>query len=181
MGALRIFLAIVFLWASFSQAQEYETISWSEKRLTWKDFKGEPPTSDRVAATTASGISYRFSTSGTRSAFKVDYEVSTHFYPKKSWYKPELADEVVLSHEQLHFDISELFARKLRKELSEATFTPENVKKKIKALYNRNNQELNDFQNRYDEETNFSRNRENQSLWNKKVAEALKIESFSSY
>ena len=158
----------------FYPVQEYDSISWSEKKLTWKDFKDEPPLSDRVAATTASGISYQFSTSGTRNSYKVDFEISTHFYPNKSWYKPELCDEVILGHEQLHFDISELFARKLRKELSETTFTHENVKKKIKSLYNRNNKELSDFQNRYDEETNFSRNRDQQVIWNKKIEEALK-------
>lgn len=158
----------------FLSAQEYETIAWSEKKLTWKDFKGEPPLSDRVAATTASGISYQFSTSGTRDSYKIDFEISTHFYPNKSWYKPELCDAVILSHEQLHFDISELFARKLRKEFSEATFTPENVKRKIRALYRKNNEELSDFQNRYDAETNFSRNREKQLIWNKKIAKELR-------
>jgi len=142
--------------------------------LTWNDFKGQPPVSDRVAATTASGISYQFSTSGTKNSYKVDFEISTHFYPNESWYKPDLCDEVILGHEQLHFDISELFARKLRMEFSAATFTHENVKKKIKALYKRNNQELSDFQNRYDAETNFSRNRDAQIIWNEKIAEALK-------
>ena len=153
--------------------QEYESLMWGGNLLTWADFRAEPPVSDRVAATTASGISYQFSTSGTRSSYKVDFEISTHFYPNKSWYKPELCDEVILSHEQLHFDISELFARKLRKELSEATFTHENVRQKIKAAYNRNNEELSDFQNRYDSETNFSRNREQQLIWNKKISDAL--------
>lgn len=167
-------MIVFFFSVCFLSAQEYETIPWSEKKLAWKDFKGEPPLSDRVAATTASGISYQFSTSGTRDSYKIDFEISTHFYPNKSWYKPELCDAVILSHEQLHFDISELFARKLRKEFSEATFTPENVKRKIRALYRKNNEELSDFQNRYDAETNFSRNREKQLIWNKKIEEALK-------
>lgn len=163
------------LWLLFvGQTQEYETISWSERKLTWNDFKGAPPISDRVAATTASGISYRFSTLSTTSkVLKVQFEVSTHFYPNESWYKPELCNDLILSHEQLHFDISELFARKLRKELAEATFTRENVKTKVKAIYNRNNRELSVFQNRYDSETNFSRNRENQLLWNAKIKKAL--------
>ena len=173
MGALKLLLTLGFLLIGYAPIQEYESITWREKRLTWDDFRGEPPLSDRVAATTASGISYQFSTSGTRSSYKVDFEISTHFYPNKSWYKPELCDEVILSHEQLHFDISELFARKLRKVLSEATFTHENVKRKIKDLYNRNNEELSDFQHRYDSETNFSRNREQQLIWNKQITDAL--------
>ncbi len=164
---------LYFLGMNFLSAQEYETIVWTEKRLTWKDFKGPSPVSSRVAATTASGISYEFSTAGTKDAFAIDFVITTHFYPKKSWYKPVLCDDFVLSHEQLHFDISELFARKLRKELSEATFTHENIKAKVKAIYNKNNKALNDYQNRYDEETNFSRYLQQQILWNKKIAEVL--------
>ena len=165
---------LYFLGMNFLSAQEYETIAWTEKRLTWKDFKGQPSLSSRVAATTASGISYEFSTTGIKDAFTIDFVITTHFYPKKSWYKSVLCDDFVLSHEQLHFDISELFARKLRKELSEDIFTHENVKAKVKAIYNKNNQALNEYQNRYDEATNFSRNLQQQVLWNKKIAEALK-------
>ncbi len=165
---------LYFLGMNFLSAQENETIAWTEVRLTWKDFKAEPPRSGRVAATTASGISYQFSTSGTKNALSIDFVIATHFYPEKSWYNPVLGDDFVLSHEQLHFDITELFARKLRKELSETTFTHENVKSKVKAIYNKNNKALNDYQNRYDEATNFSRYLEQQMLWNKKIAEALK-------
>ena len=175
MGTLKFFYVVSLFGIGFLSAQEYESIPWSEKRLTWKDFRGAAPLSDRVAATTASGISYQFSTSGTRNSFKVDFEISTHFYPNESWYKPDLCDDVILSHEQLHFDISELFARKLRKGFSEATFTHENVKQKIKALYKRNNRELNDFQNQYDTETNFSREREQQLIWNEKIKAFRKL------
>lgn len=174
MGALNYLFVLCFFGLNLLSSQEYETISWSERRLTWEDFKEEPPLSDRVAATTASGISYQFSTSETRNGYTVDFEISTHFYPNKSWYKPELCDEVILSHEQLHFDISELFARKLRKELTTASFTHENVKRKIKVLYNQNNAALSDFQNKYDTETNFSRNREQQLIWNEKIEKALR-------
>lgn len=154
-------------------AQE-ETVEWnSNQRLSWSDFKGNVPENARAAATTASGISYRFSTSGTKDKIEIDFTVLTHFYPNKSWYQVDLCDDVILSHEQLHFDISELFSRKLRKQLAEARFTHDNVKAKVRAMYRKNNQELNEFQNQYDRETNFSRNREQQVLWNIKIAEAL--------
>lgn len=174
MGALKFFLIIGLWLLGQGPQQELETISWSDRKLTWKDFKGEPPQSDRVAATTASGISYRFTTlSNASRQLKVNFEISTHFYPNESWYKPELCDDIILGHEQLHFDIAELFARKLRKELAKATFTRANVKAKVKSIYNKNNKELGAFQNRYDAETNFSRNRKNQRIWNLKIKEAL--------
>lgn len=166
---------VTSLWLLGLGPQEVlETIPWGERKLTWEDFRGMPPESDRVAATTASGISYRFTTlSNVSKQLKVNFEISTDFYPSESWYKPHLCNDLILSHEQLHFDITELFARKLKKELLSETYTREDVKAKVKSIYNRNNRELNAFQNRYDTETNFSRNRKSQRIWNLKIKEAL--------
>ena len=58
------------------------------------------------------------------------------------------------------------------KRLEETKFT-KNVKAEIKEIYSEITAELNDFQNRYDEETNFSRNREQQLHWNEKIGRAL--------
>lgn len=160
---------------SFQTVQDYDTISWSaDTPLTWNDFQGKAPRNARAAAITASGISYRFSTSGTKDNMEVDFKIDTFFYPSKSWYQPELSDAVILSHEQLHFDISELFARKMKARLAEEKFTHSTVKAKVKSIYQEILKELDDFQNQYDRETNFSRDRGQQMLWNKKIAEALR-------
>ncbi|EAQ99811.1 hypothetical protein FB2170_15856 [Maribacter sp. HTCC2170] len=151
-----------------------EEISWeSDKKLYWKDFKGKVPGGSRAAATTASGISYEFSTSYEGNRMLVDYTVSTFFYPTKSWYKPEKCNDVTLAHEQLHFDISELFSRKMRKRMDNATFT-KNIKSEVRKIYKEILIELSDYQNRYDDETDFSRNIEQQKVWIKKIEEALK-------
>jgi len=162
---------------SFQSLQGYDTISWSaERRLSWKDFKGNVPSNNRAAATTASGITYRFTTSGTKDTIEVDFKIDTYFYPTKSWYQPELCDDIILSHEQLHFDISELYARELRKRLDAAAFTHKNVKSKVRSIYRKINEELSEFQNKYDRETNFSRDREQQLIWNEKIKNALENE-----
>ena len=172
---MRLFFSIFcLLIASSLWSQDYESILWDKgHRLSWTDFKGKPGAPSRAAAITASGISYQFSTLESDSNLELDFTVSTYFYPTKSWYQPEVCDEVILSHEQLHFDISELFARKMRKLLGETKFT-RNVKAEVKTIYRQINKELAEFQHLYDDETNFSRNREKQQLWNKKIAEALK-------
>lgn len=153
--------------------QEEELIPWSsDRKLKWSDFKGKPLKTQWAAATTASGISYEFSTSGTPEKMVVHFKVQTDFYPQKSWYRPELVDATVLGHEQLHFDISELFARKMRKQLSETVFT-QNIKAEVQAIYRQILKELNAFQNNYDHQTNFSRNTEKQLIWNQKIEKAL--------
>lgn len=175
MGAVKYIFVFGFLvLMGFHSEQDYETISWNaDKGLSWDDFKGKTPQNSRVAAITASGITYQFSTSGTRDNMEIDFEISAHFYPNKSWYQSEICDDVVLGHEQLHFDISELYARKMRKRLGNTKVT-KNVKAEVKSIYREIIKDLDDFQNTYDDETNFSRNLEQQLIWNAKIAEALK-------
>lgn len=174
MGILKSIIFISLLFVSYNGEQDYETILWETgKKLRWEDFKGKPE-NQRAAAVTASGLTYRFSTTKKNGeVVDIDYEVTSFFYPNKSWYKPEVCDSIILSHEQLHFDITELYARKFRKLLSETKFT-NNVKNEVKTIYNQINVELNEYQNQYDDETNFSRNREQQLHWNNSIDDALK-------
>lgn len=154
-------------------AQEDPEIAWSpDHRLSWDDFKGRAPQNDRAAAVTASGISYGFSTSYTNGKLDVDFKVSAYFYPDKSWYRPHLCDSTILSHEQLHFDISELYARKLGACLAQSTFT-QNIKQEVKTIYREILKELEAYQNQYDGETDFSRDKVQQALWNTRIKEAL--------
>lgn len=152
--------------------QDDETIVWQPAlKLNWSNFKGKSK-NNRAAAVTASGLTYDFSTFTKNGAIKVTYEVSAHFYPNKSWYRAEVCDSLILSHEQLHFDITELHARKLRAAFKNKKFTS-NAKNEVKAIYRQINLELNAYQNQYDTETNFSRNREKQLSWNTTIAEKL--------
>lgn len=173
MDTLRYILVFLVAMGTGYAQDDDEAIPWSPNRkLTWADFKGEAPVTDRAAATTASGITYQFATTGTRDKMDIDYTVTTFFYPYKSWYQSHLCDSLILSHEQLHFDISELYARKMRVRMATATFTG-NVKAEVKAIYREILEELEAFQDLYDQETNFSRNREQQLLWNAKIEAAL--------
>jgi len=155
----------------FSSAQE-EAIDWfPQVRLSWENFKGTP-TTDKAAATTASGITYRFSSQSLGDEVQIDFTVIAQFYPNKSWNRPKLCDAHVLGHEQLHFDITEVFARKMRKRMAATKFTRD-VKKEVAAIYDEVNVALYAFQHRYDNESNFSRNEEQQALWHQKIAKLL--------
>ncbi|MEA1784984.1 DUF922 domain-containing protein [Arenibacter sp. GZD96] len=151
-------------------AQESEGIPWtSERKLAWSDFRAIPEDRQAVAAMTASGISYQFAAEmRNEDEVHLTYTVDAYFYPDKSWYHPALADSLILGHEQLHFDIAEVFARKMKKQLSETRFSME-VKKEVKTIYTAIIKELNAFQNTYDQETNYARNKVNQLLWEQKV------------
>ena len=169
---IRILIVLTAISPVLLVAQE-NTIPWGpEVELEWSDFRGKPNTQSIIAAVTASGISYTFNASEMDGYYEVDYEVNTFFYPDKSWYQPKMCDELVLSHEKLHFDITELYARKMRKLMDKTRFTA-NVRSEIKDIYQLILDELDAFQDRYDNETNFSRNRSAQLQWNEEISKAL--------
>lgn len=173
MGKITIIIGLLFFgFSGFAQEIE-EGVLWSaDKRLRWSDFRGKVPPAAVPAATTASGISYKYSANLIHHEVELDFEVNAYFYPNESWYKPEVCDDLILSHEQLHFDISELFARKMRNKLQRTSFS-DNVKAEIRKIYRETLEELQKFQEQYDWETSFSRNAQKQLEWNKKIAEAL--------
>jgi len=175
LGALKyISLVVLFLNLGLINSQEPEAILWSpDRKLVWDDFKGKPFKTAWAAAITASGISYSFSSVQENGQLVLDITINSYFYPEESWYQPKLCDSLILSHEQLHFDIAELYARKMRKQVAETTFT-KNVKAEVKAIYKDILRELGNFQKKYDFETNFSRNVEKQLEWNKSIKGALK-------
>ena len=176
-------IKVIFLFAivsCFTQDEKLKTISWSEsKPLTWADFTDKPVLSSDAAALTASGITFGFSLGKTGNKI-TDFSTTVDcvFYPEKSWYKIEHGNDHILNHEQLHFNITELHARKLRQKISELKITA-NLRNALNALYEENSQESLLMQRKYDRETNHSINKEKQNEWNVYVAEALK--NFEAY
>lgn len=167
---------ILFCGQVDAQKEEDRVLAWtSERRLTWADYQGSALKTEWASATTASGISYTLNSIISNNESRLEIIVTSLFYPDKSWYKPDLCDEVVLSHEQLHFDITELFAKKFRERLKTVK-NDENIKKKVRAIFVEINKELYIFQNKYDRETNYSRNVPEQLIWNKRIAEDLMVE-----
>ncbi|WP_289062027.1 DUF922 domain-containing protein [uncultured Zobellia sp.] len=177
MGALKNSLwAFCLLVTGMVFSQEEEIMVWdADRKLQWSDFKGSYFKTEWAAATTASGISYSFSSFKKDGQLYLDFVVQSEFYPNKSWYRPELCDSIILSHEQLHFDISELYARKMRERLAKTQFTMD-AKAEVRAIYKSILKELSNFQNKYDRETNFSRDLQKQLLWNQEIKAVLKEE-----
>jgi len=86
----------------------------------------------------------------------------------------KVKNEEVLNHEQLHFDITEVFARKLYGEAALLKDEPGDIPAKAKELFNRINSECEKMQEQYDDETQHGTVIDRQTAWNKKVNELLK-------
>lgn len=151
-----------------SNTENEDAIDWSEtKRLTWGDFKSRPdPNSDAAASTTTYlGIEYSFSNN------TVSYKIACRFSKLKSWGLHQT--DYILSHEQGHFDIAEIFARKLHRKMSEYKFNRRSYQQDLKRIYQDILDEKEEWQNLYDEETRHSINKKKQAEWLEKIAEAL--------
>lgn len=174
-GMLSLCLLVCFAinFSLYGQDEE-QGLPWrAEWRLSWADFQGPVPMGASAAATTASGISYSYQAQlEGKGKVEVVFDIQAHFYPSESWYRPDVCDDHILKHEQLHFDIAEIFARKLRQRLEAKQFT-KNIKAEVKQIYQKTVRDLSKFQNQYDRETDFSRNRENQLLWNELIGRML--------
>ncbi|MFD2161503.1 hypothetical protein ACFSJU_03810 [Paradesertivirga mongoliensis] len=151
--------------ASFSQA-----ILWKENfKLDWKNFKG--PTEDQdVAAVTHCGIRVK-PTVKVLVKGKATYTAFAEFTCDSSFYFPQKVDSLVLAHEQLHFDIAELFARKLRQRFTDRGFiTPVEARN----LFNKLHKEYFDFQSRIEEETSHGTKLEEEKKWEQFVSNAIR-------
>jgi hypothetical protein len=170
---MRLVFILFVLSCQLLQGQD-EKIYWKAgEKLTWNDFNAMPDDSHPFAAITFSGMSYGFSAEVVNKEVKVNYEVDCFFIPNKSWVKNEYnSDSELLLHEQLHFDITELYAREFRARLSKMIFT-ENVKQEIRGLYNIITKERVALQNKYDLETDHSTNKLAQKQWGLKIESEL--------
>ncbi|EDP70386.1 hypothetical protein FBALC1_06503 [Flavobacteriales bacterium ALC-1] len=164
-----------FLFLFIGENSNEETITWNaSKKLTWADFKADPNLESNAAALTASGITFGYSvkTSGNR-IIDFSTSVEAHFYPNKSWYLKEKSDAYILKHEQLHFDITELYVRKFREQIDRLRVN-QNLKEQLNKLHVSVNEALNETQKRYDKQSNHSINTEMQKQWESFIEAELK-------
>lgn len=156
---------------------EDEIIPWhTQRRLSWDDFHCAPQKQgDAVASTSTSlGISYKVKNG------ELTYAITCNFSKKKSW--GLLRTNYILAHEQAHFDITELHARKLYEALYHYTFNPDTFKKDIAAIYERIVAEKEAMQAAYDGETDHSRKRRVQYVWLERIDNMLEeTEPFAAY
>lgn len=90
-----------------------EQITWSpDRRLAWEDFKAAPDSLNPHHAVTAANLAV----DATCAANKFTYKVKCVFLATESWSKNKQSEKL-LQHEQLHFDLTEVHARQLRKKL----------------------------------------------------------------
>ncbi len=174
---LAIFIGLTYCPKTFSASdnESGERLKWdSQTRLSWKDFKGKSNKNSMLAAETNSGIHFSYQCSGN----KMDFDIYAYFDKEKSWTKPNSTD-VVLNHEQLHFDITELYARKMRQKFLSLRNPCKKSKAELQGVFSALMKEHRTMQNTYDRETNHSLKEKEQAKWQADIeSELLKLKEF---
>jgi hypothetical protein len=178
----RLFLIILFLYSweiSFSQnynRRDSIYICWEySKKLSWNDFKMRK---DTLLVSEQYTLAY----ASVKLVLK-DNKISALFVPCKSFFDKILwsqaisvtnsTEDIFLKHEQLHFDITELYARKFRYKVSKLK---KNIFDGIDNTFDSISEEHSGMQEKYDYEVyeelgEFSLSR--QKEWINKVKKEL--------
>lgn len=175
----KLVVIISFIACSFITLQEKEIrelsfdtdnkILWSSQRkLTWCDFKGKKDSIDDLSiAETAFEILIK------RSYYNENrvpvFEIACYFLPEQSW--TITRDTLALKHEQLHFDIGELYTRKIRKGFDSLNRKYIKDFKKYETILHTLYEECEKVNEKYDSEVYF--NEQRQRKWEEMIQQEL--------
>lgn len=164
-------LLLIFISLSaFTPAGGEEMIAWEAGvPLTWNQFRGAVEKDNPHHAQSHCMLD--------ASVKNIDnsifIEVNAYFLPAQSWTRVR-DDEALLHHEQLHFDITELHARMLRKRLIVAFRQNRDLALIFEQNFDDVNAALQKMQERYDRETQHGTRGRVQRLWEEKITASLR-------
>lgn len=157
-------------------------IEWNQNRkLTWSDFLDKPD--DNIIADALTSYKIEVVPSNVivdqydRIQNYNELSVKANFYKYHSWYIENTKE--LLEHEQLHFDIAELYARKMRMEFMKMKNKNESRFESYLNCYKRLWKECRKLQQEYDFETNNGRIREENLKWINKIT--IELSKFDNY
>lgn len=154
-----ILISTLFFSASTSDRSGNDLVWDATTMLTWDDFQGKPDVTAKGDA--ASKVSIR--ATPYKKQTKLYYDVNTIFHRNQSWCKTPSVD--LLRHEQIHFDIAELYARKARMAISSLKRKGVRDVKVYNAAISEIFEESNLFDAQYDHETVHGASRKKQTEW----------------
>jgi len=82
--------------------------------------------------------------------------------------------DTLLAHEQLHFDICELYVRQLRKKIMEADLDPMEFDKQINKMFEESWKDYQLKQQQYDNETGHGIIADKQLSWQEEIGKMLR-------
>jgi hypothetical protein len=159
-------------WRARQGGTDPQRIEWTrDRKLQWRDFAMKAPAGSSDDCHSWVG----FDTAWTCDRSGFVFHVRTSFNPSQSWVRPGSQDDSLLRHEQMHFDLTELAARQLRKGLGglddpcRSSVTMDEIDRVIATQRQSWEQE----QKLYDRETANGTNENRQRYWDQTTQRRL--------
>lgn len=148
--------------------------------FTWTLFQGKinkdhiDEMGSNTGAVTVSSLSY---TTKQTSPEAANIRITARFHPKESWTRyPNLTRQAeALSHEKGHLDITEIYARRIRKMMHEERFTTRGFKSELDHLFKKMAQQHRAEQVKYDKETDHCMDVPQQLKWDSWISTQLEL------
>jgi hypothetical protein len=144
-------------------------IPWTaDRKLQWKYFKAKVPADSHHNAMTVCVYNYQERLLGDSMIIHMD----NYFLVDSSYVNREGASDYILNHEQRHFDVGEIYVRKMREYVSKWTGADKvDYNAYLLAGFNEIYSDSLAFQ--YEKQTDHGRNEEYQIIWNTKIDSLL--------
>jgi hypothetical protein len=173
----------LFALSSTTIAQDMSMISYHDNALKWQNYKTSSKPSGYQKAFTYCGITYSVKSD----AAGINVEFNAYVDANESWVLKGAATSQLLRHEQGLFDITELYARKMKKATHQyikqqgANLNYESLLLAVREIYKELNNELFAEQQQYNVQTVNGGNLQAQIDWENKIkAEMNKLSDFAS-
>src|SRR5689334_11322952 len=153
-----------------------DSICWNTgTKLKWRDFKGRPDSIYGNALDEATAATQAIVTAVAYEDQEFPhFRVSCYFVRSRSWSR-DTSDVRLLNHEQLHFDIAELCARRIRQGIQDLNLKKVKMPSAYQRIITDALRDLEVTNNKYDNETFFGAIDFRQEIWNKKVSSELEL------
>ncbi len=145
---------------------------WNDhSKLSWDDFIGPVHASDEEsAAATHCGIGFKVVNNTAANPAVIVFNT---FYPGKSWVRADAKIPSILEHEQGHFDLCELYTRKLRERMCNVDLHSADARTLLMKVYSSVSREYEAAQQSYEQETIHGTNLPEQKRWQAYLADKL--------
>jgi hypothetical protein len=171
-------IAICLLCVSATYQGQQPFMAWTEGyHLSPADYLGRIDYNSPHSASTSYSVSNRWEWLNDK---ELQIEIICRFYPHSSWMKPNATAEL-LTHEQKHFDLGEIYARHMRKKLQSASLNAATCNQEVEQIIQDTRNECFARQRAYDAATEHSTNVAQQIFWNELMTKELnELQAYST-
>jgi hypothetical protein len=166
---LTVFAILLFLFSGYNAHAQRDLIEWNDTlELKIEDYKGFITDTLHHVASSCGIYCIPQIVGDTASVTIIAY-----FDRNKSWIRKKKVTPLLLQHEKGHFDMTEIFARKLKKRILALKTNKRTFIKDVEKVYSKTWEDLQKQNEAYDKATDFSNIEFAQRTWQNYIKENL--------